>query len=684
MVKESSLQTVQHTSAGISQPQHMTINSVPIGVPAQPSQMYHAYPATTVPSSMFLMPSASYYQTAPSTASATAAPTMTATPTTFIPVMMFPTANMGGGYYVVAPAQLATAPAPLPNQANPYGPFFYANPYVAMPGPQQMAPAVNNNNNNNNLNFNAGYATMPDTTLGAGQYIKPPSVEVNPQFTSPMTPRQDEIHFKPQLTANPDNLEAEADGLMSEATISCTDAIMEDFQNVAAAIASSQSRNSIESPPLSRDDSFNTNSFFNDFVGNVPPPSENQNTLAVADSDVKMESTPPTIDAAPNSPASNATESSRSSPQTSSILSGTLPPQCQKELVTENVKIKNPAHSLALSGLYKVTTLLSLPLKKLSNPPSGSKDFEKSPYLSNSRRSSQDSTSSSRRNSKEHSNDMEQDNEASETFEISSPSTLQKQPSFSSSSSSSTATTAATATTTTTDASMSLPQSPPVQQPLSLPASPSLTDISVTPRAYPSPSPTGKYGSHSNRAPNTPNISTINHNNLKDYCSYTPIKHNLRDFFNGILPFPKPNGKPKVEIPQPPSRSSSPSTSTADGDDEDLYVGDIVLTIDGEGNDASVTRQYVCTYRGCGKSFTHYTNLRRHVRSHTGEKPFGCSFEGCSKRFARRSDLATHVRTHTGERPYVCSFDGCNKSFTTCSNLRRHEKKSHAKEDDDA
>uniref|UniRef100_A0A8C6M3Z5 Early growth response 2 n=2 Tax=Nothobranchius TaxID=28779 RepID=A0A8C6M3Z5_NOTFU len=81
-------------------------------------------------------------------------------------------------------------------------------------------------------------------------------------------------------------------------------------------------------------------------------------------------------------------------------------------------------------------------------------------------------------------------------------------------------------------------------------------------------------------------------------------------------------------------------------------------------------RPYPCPAESCDRRFSRSDELSRHLRIHTGHKPFQCRI--CMRNFSRSDHLTTHIRTHTGEKPFSC--EQCGRKFARSDERRRHMK----------
>ncbi|XP_054153508.1 transcription factor IIIA-like [Oppia nitens] len=134
------------------------------------------------------------------------------------------------------------------------------------------------------------------------------------------------------------------------------------------------------------------------------------------------------------------------------------------------------------------------------------------------------------------------------------------------------------------------------------------------------------------------------------------------------------------------------------GQSDTESIDDVVMKNNDVTNEAKVVSrvrtQFMCSYIGCNAVFNRMYRLDRHVRHHTGEKPFVCHIDGCDRSFSCKSYLSKHLkRPHkitdkitteknmSDDKPeedsekkclkgYTCNE--CNKLFKTKFQLKMH------------
>lgn len=106
--------------------------------------------------------------------------------------------------------------------------------------------------------------------------------------------------------------------------------------------------------------------------------------------------------------------------------------------------------------------------------------------------------------------------------------------------------------------------------------------------------------------------------------------------------------------------------------DRIVHVGaqPVLKEADGEEAGPENCQQKLNSCPLCGFSSRYTNHVKRHMKTHNGEKPYRCSL--CPYASAQLVNLQRHLRIHTGEKPYKCEH--CTFACSSLGNLKRHQR----------
>lgn len=164
-----------------------------------------------------------------------------------------------------------------------------------------------------------------------------------------------------------------------------------------------------------------------------------------------------------------------------------------------------------------------------------------------------------------------------------------------------------------------------------------------------------------------------------DHATGVPGEFNdISDILNHLSnPF-DPHEETEPTPVQPSTRGSTPIISHTDQDSHHLPKSSSQANLPAQTESIIRPRPHlpISSHASLAPSYNHSSAPPSPTKSKKGKskepkekgaQTHTCEILECQKAFSRKSDLARHMRIHTGERPFVCAHNGCGKTFIQVS-----------------